>query len=340
MTVLPPAGSPGLAPSEGPLPGLPASEGPLAVSVVVPVYNAAADLPELVARLRAALAGRAPEAEILLVNDGSRDASWQVIAALAAGPERPRVKGIDLRRNYGQHNALLCGIRAAAGSVVVTLDDDLQHPPEEIPRLLDALSGGEVDVVYGTPLAAQHGLLRNLASRATKLVLQGAMGAEIAGRVSAFRAFRAELRGAFAQYGNPYVSIDVLLSWATNRFAAIGVRHEPRRRGRSNYTLGTLARHALNMITGFSVGPLRLASVIGFVSTLFGLLVLAWVVGRYLVEGGSVPGFPFLASVIAIFSGAQLFTLGILGEYLARMHVRLMSRPIYSVRQSTPGELS
>jgi glycosyltransferase involved in cell wall biosynthesis len=313
------------------------SEPPLAVSVVVPVYNGAAALPELVARLRAALAGRAPEAEILLVNDGSRDASWQAIATLAAEPRRPRVRGIDLRRNYGQHNALLCGIRAAAGAVVVTLDDDLQHPPEEIPRLLDALSG-EVDVVYGTPRGEQHGLLRDLASRATKLVLRGAMGPEIAGRVSAFRAFRAELREAFAQYGNPYVSIDVLLSWATHRFAAIEVRHQPRREGRSGYTLRTLVRHALNMITGFSIGPLRLASAIGVASTLFGLLVLAWVVGRYLVQGGSVPGFPFLASVIAIFSGAQLFTLGILGEYLARIHVRLMSRPVYSVRRSTPGD--
>jgi undecaprenyl-phosphate 4-deoxy-4-formamido-L-arabinose transferase len=322
-----PAASPGRSPSER----------QLAVSVVVPVHNGAAALPELVARLRAVLAARGPDAEIVLVNDGSRDASWQAIAELAAGPGPPRVRGIDLRRNYGQHNALLCGIRAAAGAVVVTLDDDLQHPPEEIPRLLDAL-GGEVDVVYGTPLAEQHGLLRNLASRATKLVLQGAMGAEIAGRVSAFRAFRAELREAFAQYGDPYVSIDVLLSWATNRFAAIEVRHQPRREGRSGYTLRTLVRHALNMITGFSIGPLRLASAIGIASTLFGLLVLAWVVGRYLVQGGSVPGFPFLASLIAIFSGAQLFTLGILGEYLARIHVRLMSRPIYSVRRSTPGE--
>jgi glycosyltransferase involved in cell wall biosynthesis len=327
MSDLLPTGAPGRSPSGR----------TLAVSVVVPVYNGAAVLPELVERLRAVLAGRAPDAEIVLVNDGSRDASWQAIAELAAEPRRPRVRGIDLRRNYGQHNALLCGIRMAAGAVVVTLDDDLQHPPEEIPKLLDALSS-EVDVVYGTPLAEQHGLLRDLASRATKMALQAAMGAEIAGRVSAFRAFRAELREAFAQYGNPYVSIDVLLSWATNRFVAIGVRHEPRREGRSNYNLRTLVRHAINMVTGFSVGPLRLASVIGFVSTLFGLLVLVWVVGRYLIQGGSVPGFPFLASVIAIFSGAQLFTLGILGEYLARMHVRLMSRPIYSVRRSAPGE--
>ncbi|HVR10228.1 MAG TPA: glycosyltransferase family 2 protein [Thermoanaerobaculia bacterium] len=313
---------------------------PLAVSVVVPVYDGAAALPELVSRLAAVLAACAPRSEVLLVNDGSRDASWQVILGLAGHgplPDGPRVRGIDLMRNYGQHNALLCGIRAAAGAVVVTMDDDLQHPPEEIPKLLAAL-GDEVDVVYGTPLAERHGLLRVAASRATKLVLEGAMGAAIARRVSAFRAFRTELRHAFEQYGNPYVSIDVLLTWATTRFAAVTVRHEPRRSGRSNYTFRLLARHALNMVTGFSVGPLKLASLVGFASTLLGIGVLAYVVGRYLVEGTSVPGFPFLASVIAIFSGAQLFTLGILGEYLARMHFRLMSRPIYSVRRVTPGD--
>jgi glycosyltransferase involved in cell wall biosynthesis len=314
--------------------GEPATGPALAVSVVVPVYNGAATLQELAARLESVLASRAPASEILLVNDGSRDASWQVILELAARWQR--VRGIDLMRNYGQHNALLCGIRAAAGAVVVTVDDDLQHPPEEIPQLLDALTG-DVDVVYGTPLAEQHGRFRDVASRATKMVLQGAMGAEIASRVSAFRAFRTELRQAFAQYGNPYVSIDVLLTWSTTRFAAVAVRHEPRRSGRSNYTFGTLARHALNMVTGFSVAPLRLASLVGFASTLLGLLVLAWVVGRYLIQGTTVPGFPFLASVIAIFSGAQLFTLGIIGEYLARMHFRLMSRPIYSVRRVTPG---
>jgi glycosyltransferase involved in cell wall biosynthesis len=303
-----------------------------ALSIVIPVYNSAAILPELVERLLPVLAACAPRCEVVLVNDGSRDESWETISRLAAG--EPRVRGIDLMRNYGQHNALLCGIRAAAGALVVTMDDDLQHPPEEIPKLLAALSQ-DVDVVYGTPLAERHGLLRDLASRTTKLVLQGAMGAAVARRVSAFRAFRTELRAAFDRYDNPYVSIDVLLTWATTRFAAVPVRHEERRSGTSNYSFRLLARHALNMVTGFSVGPLRLASLIGFASTLLGLGVLAYVVGRYLIQGTSVPGFPFLASVIAIFSGAQLFTLGIIGEYLARMHFRMMSRPVYTVRGQT-----
>jgi glycosyltransferase involved in cell wall biosynthesis len=304
----------------------------LAVSAVVPVYNGESTLAELVARLTRVLAAAGGGFEILLVNDGSRDGSWEAIAALAAAD--PRVRGIDLMRNYGQHNALLCGIRLARGEVIITLDDDLQHPPEEIPKLLAALAP-RVDAVYGTPLAAQHGLWRNLASALTKQVLQGAMGAAVARQVGAFRAFRTRLREAFAQYESPYVSIDVLLTWATTRFAAVPVRHEPRRTGRSNYTFSMLVRHAVNMITGFSVLPLQVASLVGFGAMLFGLGVLAYAVGRYLIQGTSVPGFPFLASVIAIFAGAQLFALGVIGEYLARLHLRMMARPVYTVRSAT-----
>ena len=113
---------------------------------------------------------------------------------------------------------------------------------------------------------------------------------------------------------------------------AITLRHDPRRLGVSNYTVGKLLRHALNMMTGFSVAPLQLASIVGFSFTLFGFGVLAYVLGRYLLFGSTVAGFPFLASIIAIFSGAQLFALGIMGEYLARMHFRLMEKPSYAVR--------
>jgi undecaprenyl-phosphate 4-deoxy-4-formamido-L-arabinose transferase len=299
------------------------------ISVVVPVYNAEATLDPLVGRLERALAGRAVPYEIVLVNDGSRDASWDAIRRLAA--DRPRVRGIDLCRNYGQHNALLCGIREARFDVIVTLDDDLQHPPEELPRLLDVLGQGH-DVVYGYPHKEQHGFLRDVASQVTKIALQKAMGAEVARRISALRAFRASLRRAFDSYRGPHVSIDVLLSWATTRFAAVAVRHEPRRVGRSNYTFRKLAAHAINMTTGFSTAPLQAVSLLGFASTLLGLLVLAFVVGRYLIEGGAVPGFPFLASIIALFAGVQLFSLGVMGEYVARMYSRLLDRPAYAVR--------
>jgi glycosyltransferase involved in cell wall biosynthesis len=298
------------------------------VSVVVPVYNSEGSLPLLVERLGKVLEPQRQLGELILVNDGSRDRSWEVIRDLIG--RHAWVRGINLMRNYGQHNALLCGIRAARHAVIVTLDDDLQTPPEEIPRLLAELEKG-ADVVYGTPQQQAHGLLRDLASSITKFALQSAVGAETARKVSPFRVFRTHLRDAFANYSGPFVSIDVLLTWGTRKFAAINVRNDPRTIGVSNYTVRKLIAHAMNMMTGFSTLPLQIASIIGFLFTFFGFAVLCFVLGRYFIQGGSVPGFPFLASVIAIFSGAQLFALGIIGEYLARMHFRMMDRPSYAV---------
>ncbi len=305
------------------------------VSVVVPCYNSEGSLPLLIERLQAVLDALKSPYEVILVNDGSRDRTWEVIDSLAA--THPPVRGINLMRNYGQHNALLCGIRAARHDVVITLDDDLQNPPEEIPRLLAKLADG-YDVVYGAPQRQQHGVWRDLASSITKLALQGAMGAETARKVSPFRAFRTHVRDAFASYRGAFAAIDVLLTWGTTRFAAIPVQHDPRRLGVSNYSFGRLVTLALNMMTGFSTWPLQLASLIGFGFTLFGIGILVYVLGRYLLLGYSVPGFPFLASVIAVFSGAQLFALGIMGEYLARMHFRTMDRPVYVVRDVTESD--
>jgi undecaprenyl-phosphate 4-deoxy-4-formamido-L-arabinose transferase len=288
-------------------------------------------LPELLTRLEAALATQGPY-EIVLVNDGSRDDSWKQILALA--DLSPAVHGINLMRNYGQHNAVLAGVRAATFDVVVTIDDDLQNPPEEIPRLLDRLGEG-CDVVYGSPIDRQWSFWRNIASKTTKLALQTAMGSETARQVSAFRAFHTRLRDAFSGYHGPFVSVDVLLTWGTKRFTSVPVRHDPRRAGRSNYTVGALVSHALNMMTGFSVRPLQLASLLGLGMGLMGIVVLAYVVGRFLISGDKVPGFPFLASTIAIFSGAQLFAVGIIGEYLARMHFRLMQKPTFVIADDT-----
>jgi undecaprenyl-phosphate 4-deoxy-4-formamido-L-arabinose transferase len=300
------------------------------LSVIVPVYNSEETLPLLAERVSKVLQGM--PFELILVNDGSRGRSWEFIEKLSAAHNW--IFGINLMRNVGQHNALLCGIRAARYATIATIDDDLQNPPEEIPRLLERLSQG-YDVVYGTPEREQHGLWRDLASRLTKRVLQGVMGAATAQYVSAFRVFRTQLRCAFANYQGSFVSIDVLLTWGTTRFSAITVQHDPRTLGISNYTFRKLLTHALNMMTGFTVWPLQLASLLGFAFTGFGMLVFVYVIGRYLIEGGSVPGFPFLASIIALFSGVQLFALGIIGEYLARMHFRSMERPTYTVRETT-----
>lgn len=302
------------------------------ISAVVPVFNSAESLPELVERLEATLALAADAHEVILVDDGSRDASWQAIESLAR--LHPNTHGINLARNFGQHNALLCGVRAARYETVVTLDDDLQNPPEELPLLLAALE--HHDVVYGVPARMQHGLLRNLASKLTKFTLRTSMGVKSAPEVSAFRAFRRDIRDAFEDFRGSYVSLDVLLTWGTTNFGSVSVAHDERRYGRSNYTLRKLIVHAINMTTGFSTLPLRLASLIGFAFTLFGMAVLVYVIGRFALSGlHSIPGFPFLASIIAIFAGAQLFALGIIGEYLARVYTRTIERPTYAVRQAT-----
>ena len=303
----------------------------LTVSAVIPVYRAEQTLSDLYRQLSDALSELTSVFEIIFVEDGGGDGSWAIIVDLARADHR--VRGIKMSRNYGQHNALLCGIRAAKHDIILTMDDDLQHPVSEIAPMLAALKP-EFDVVYGAPQEEQHGFLRDLASRLTKLALASTMGAETARNVSAFRVFRTRLREGFLEYGSPSVSIDVLLTWTTSHFTAITVRHAPRTTGVSGYSTGKLIRHAVNLMTGFSTLPLQIASIVGFVFVVFGLLVLALVLANYLIRGAAVPGFTFLASVISIFSGVQLFALGIFGEYLARMHFRSMGRPPYLVSET------
>lgn len=302
----------------------------LSISVVIPVFNSAAIIAELVYKLLETLPGLSSRFEIILVNDASYDKSWEVIRSLAVA--HANVRCFNMMRNYGQHNALLCGIRAANNDIIITMDDDLQHPPEEIGGLLDKLQEG-FDVVYGTPRQEQHGLLRDLASQMTKIALQRSMGAETARNISAFRVFYTRIRDAFKDYRSPYVSIDVLLTWGTSKFTSLSVRHDQRKNGVSNYTFMKLFTHAFNMMTGFSVLPLQMASFIGFAFSLMGLAILIYVIGSYFILGYSVPGFPFLASIIAIFSGAQLLALGIIGEYISRIHFRMMDRPTFTVRE-------
>lgn len=306
----------------------------LSISVVVPVYNSEASLPELVERLEKVLPRIARAFEIILVNDGSRDRSWPVIQELARN--HSSVHGIHLLRNSGQHNALLCGIRAARFDWILTLDDDLQQPPEEAEKLVEKAKQG-FDVVYGSPIKAPHELWRNLSSRLTKRAISFVMGIPNVINISPFRFFRTDLRKAFAHYQSPQVIIDVLLSWGTTRFGVVPVNEKTRKYGTSNYTFGKLVGLALQVITGYSTVPLRFASMLGFTITLFGILILIYVLVRYLVEG-SIPGFPFLASIITIFSGAQLFTLGIFGEYLASIFIRSTDRPPYVIDEETSGE--
>lgn len=300
------------------------------VSIVIPVYNSQNILPLLITELDQVINALGPKYEIILVNDGSHDESWRVINELAN--TNSRIHSFDLIRNFGQHNALLCGIRQAKFDVIVTLDDDLQNPPDEIPKLLAKLQEG-YDVVYGSPQKFRENIWRKFASDLLRLVLSKMMGSENASKVSSFRAFRTQLRDAFANYSNPKVFIDVLLTWGGTRFSSVPVQHNSRKGGVSTYSFRKLMNLAVDMITGFSTLPLRAASIIGFFFTLFGFGVFLYVIIQYIINGGSIPGFPFLASVISIFSGATLFSLGIMGEYLASMFTQSMGQPPYIIRK-------
>jgi undecaprenyl-phosphate 4-deoxy-4-formamido-L-arabinose transferase len=230
----------------------------------------------------------------------------------------------------------LCGVHEARHEIIVTMDDDLQHPPEEIHWLLEKLEEG-YDVVYGMPRRRPHSWWRVLGSIFTKWAIGFVAGNKVLRDVQAFRAFRTHLRRAFEAYQGPEVMLDAMLSWGTNRFASVDVNESPRAVGVSNYNMRKLIRMALLILTNFSTAPLRFASVVGFFFTLFGLIGLIYVVAVYFIEG-SVPGFPFLASSVIIFGGAQLFALGIIGEYLARLFERSSGRKPYIVLHTTPEQ--
>jgi len=299
------------------------------ISVVVPVYNSENTLPELVERISSTLEAHGYAFEIILANDGSRDRSWEVITDIIN--RRPNILGLNLMRNYSQHNALLAGILKAKHDIIVTIDDDLQNPPEEIPRLVSKLKEG-YDIVFGVPGVRRHKGWRNVSSRLLKTVLKVVLGAEMGKQSSAFRAFRSILRRGFENFTDAQLSIDVLLSWGASSVANITVDHKERKAGKSGYTFRKLFALSFNMLTGYSTLPLRIASVVGFSTSLIGLSMFLYVVIRRLLQTNYVPGFAFLASEIALFAGLQLFAIGVIGEYVARLHFRTMGKPPYVIR--------
>jgi undecaprenyl-phosphate 4-deoxy-4-formamido-L-arabinose transferase len=307
----------------------------ISLSVIIPVYNSEDILPILAERLGSSLKEICSEYEVLLVNDGSEDSSWGIIEDLSS--KYPFIRGINLMRNFGQHNALLCGIRAARFDYLVTMDDDLQHPPEEIYRLVDEIEKG-FDVVYGIPHKLVHSPWRNISSKLTKSLLAKVLGINRIKYLSAFRIIRRDIRKAFDTFDSPSVIIDALLTWGTNNFGIVEVNEQHRSIGHSNYSLGKLIKVTMVVLTGFSTFPLRFASILGFAFTLFGIAVLVYVLARTFSEG-SLPGFPFLASIVSIFSGVQLFTLGIFGEYLARIFTRSMNQPAYIIQGTSPDSI-
>ena len=299
------------------------------LSVVIPVYYSEAILPILIEKLAEVLSTLEMDYEVILVNDGSADGSWREICTLSE--KFDWVVGVNMMRNYGQHNATLCGIREAKYDVTVTMDDDLQNPPAEIPKLLDGFKSG-ADVVYGVARRRGQVWWKSASSAIVKRAIAFVMGARNVQDIGAFRAFKTELRYSFESFSGSDVLVDVLLSWGTTKFSSVEVTETTREIGKSHYGFLKLIKVTLLVLTSFTTIPLRLASVLGLLFTLFGAGIFIYVLTVYFTFG-SLPGFPFLASVIAIFSGVQLFSLGIIGEYLARVFERTGGKPAYTISE-------
>ncbi|NUS72418.1 MAG: glycosyltransferase family 2 protein [Corynebacteriales bacterium] len=300
------------------------------VSVVIPCYGSESTLPELVDRLHTALPTISERYEVILVVDDPPDGTWDVAQKLAE--TYPLTRALQMSRNYGQQNAYFAGVRAARHEIIVTMDDDLQHPPEEIGKLLEGLTE-DVDLVYGVPKAEEHGFFRSLASRGVKRVMAKVLGIKHASSISSFRAFRSFLRKGFDNLRGSHGMLDVTLSWATTRIKPVTI-HMEKDEGNSSYTFKSLVRHAMNLLLGYSTKPLRFVTYLGGLVGLVGLGLLCYVIFDYFTNpDGRAAGWASLACMVAIFSAAQMIAVGVIGEYLGRLFTGSMGKPAYLVRQ-------
>lgn len=299
--------------------------------MVIPVFRSSQSISDVVHQTVEQMETLGVQYEVILVDDGSEDDTWNVVEAVVK--KLPRVRGLRFGRNFGQHSALLAGIREARYSITVTLDDDLQNPPSQIPLLLEPLTKGHADVVYGVPRASAQTAWRRFLGKSIRGFLGRSLGINEALDLSSFRAFRTDLRNGFKGNLGRGISIDALLAWSTDSFRAVTVEHKDRENGSSNYSLRKLLLFAIDTVTGYSAMPLRFASVLGFSTSLLGIVLLAVFVLLPVIQGISIQGFPFLASTIILFSGIQLLTLGVISEYLSRMHFRVMNKPEYFIME-------
>lgn len=307
------------------------------VSVVVPVYSASNGLASLLARVDSALSEAGMSFELILVDDRGNVAAWPAIQALAA--REPRVLGLRLGRNFGQHAATMCGIAQARGRYVVTMDEDLEHPPEALPRLLAACSE-EQPLVYGVFPQRTHAWYRNITSELMRWSLKKSFP-DLNESYTSFRVMHYGIARRLAQFqlNRPY--IDGMLSWLTASVGTVTVAHGTRDDGRSAYTLRRLLSHALNIFVTFSNVPLRLASYGGLVLALIGFLYLLYVVYGRLTGRITDPGYASLMSVVLCACGIQLVILGLLGEYMGRLMGSTNRKPVYAVQSATrPGDYS
>ena len=303
------------------------------LSIVVPCYRSAPWLPELVERIKASTS-QFGAVEILLVNDASGDDTWKVIRELAQ--QHDEVRGFDLSFNTGQYRATVCGFEQARADLIVTLDDDLQHPPEDIPALVVPLTNDEdCDAVFGSFTVKRHNPLRNLGTAIMSRLFNVFYNKPSHIQATSFRALRRSLVGSICRHGTANPNINALIFLTTDRIASFEVNHQARQKGRSGYRLTRLVRLMLDNILSVSTLPLKCVSVLGLLSAAASLALGVFYLVQYWSGQIKEPGFPTLVLLIIFFGGLTLFSIGLLGEYIIRIMEEVRHRPRYIVRQDT-----
>jgi glycosyltransferase involved in cell wall biosynthesis len=301
-----------------------------ALTFVVPLYFSAETIGSVVREIEAlSIEGGH---EIVLVNDGSTDGTTAVCRDLIRTSRIP-ITLIEHARNYGEHNAVLTGWRHARGAYIVNVDDDGQNPPAEAVRLWQHAKSQALDVVFGHYDEKQHAVWRNFGSWFTNRVTDWALDKPKGFYLSSFRCVSAFAANQVTNYAGPYPYIDGLLLQVTQRIGSISVRHDPRRAGRSTYTLRRLVRLWMSAWINFSVLPLRVATVLGLWVAAIGVLSLFVVAWLWWNDRGPSYGWGWLMGVMLIFSGTQLVLLGVIGEYIGRMFITMNQRPQSVVRE-------
>jgi undecaprenyl-phosphate 4-deoxy-4-formamido-L-arabinose transferase len=302
----------------------------LEISIVVPVYGSEVILPELVRQVAAVMDQQQWTYEVIFVCDQSPDNSWRVICELQR--QNASVRGILLRINAGQHNALMAGLNEARGRIIVTMDDDLQHSPADIPSLVEGIKVG-YDVVYARFTNRRHPLWKIMGSRINDMVARFLVKKPRDLYLSPFRAMQAGVRDEIQRYTGPFVYVDGLILCATRNIHSVDVEHHARSAGNSRYGFRKSFSLWLKMATSFSIAPLRLTSVVGVAVALLGFLFALYLVIERLTMDVMPTGWASLIVTILIMGGAQLIALGLLGEYLGRMFLTINARPQYVIAQ-------
>ena len=306
----------------------------LTLSIVVPVYRSAAILPQLVEQIHDEMVkeGLKDDFELLLVSDASPDNSWQVIRALSQS--HPFIKGISLRRNFGQHNAIMAGLNHVSGDFVVLMDDDLQHPPDAVGDILRALKDG-YDVCYTNYLNRQHATWKKLGSQFNDWVATHLLGKPKGLYLSSFKGLRREIVKEVIRYDGPYAYVDGLILDVTRSITTIDIEHGARHEGEGNYNLSRSLALWLKMATSFSVLPLRLASFAGVALAGLSLLMILYVITEKLLHPELPAGWASLIATILFIGGIQTLCIGMMGEYLGRTYLKLNHKPQFVVGQTT-----